>query len=98
MDNGALVAPIPMAKSVWKKMVGGVRRILPSSSGDVNLEPKNIGSPMNPRREFHVTINDDGSANGLPATMDKDYRVSEKNVGQHRLLQLCSKRYRPPLK
>ena len=63
-DKGPRMSPgedkeVSMAKSVLKKMVGGVRRILPSSRGDVNPGPKNIGSPMNPRREFHVTVNDD---------------------------------------
>ena len=66
-----------MAKTVWKKMVGGFRWILPSSKGDFSPDPEHIGSPMNPRREFHVTVSNDGSTNGLPETMDKYYRVSE---------------------
>ena len=66
---------VSMAKTVLKKMVGGFRRIL--SREDFSPEPKNIGLPMNIKREFHVTVNDDGSTNGLPASLDKYYRVSE---------------------
>ena len=76
MMNSGEDKEVPMVKTVWKKIVGGFRWII-ASRGDFSPEAEHIGTPLNPRREFHLTVSECGSTNGLPGTMEKYYRVSK---------------------